>query len=179
MRAKRGPLISVDHIASAIHAVRGHRIMLDADLAAVYGVATSRLNEQVKRNQERFPPDFMFRLTRAEVTNLMSQSAISRWGGRRKLPLAFTEHGAVMLASVLNSPTAVQASIHVVRAFIQLRGALAAHRDLWRRVDELEGKYDKQFKIVFDAIRELMQPSATPQRKQIGFRAADAKTPPS
>jgi len=146
--------------------------MLDYDLASIYGVTTTRLNEQVKRNRRRFPPDFMFRLTRREVTNLISQFATSslRHGGRHKSPNVFTEHGAVMLASVLNSPAAIAASIQVVRAFIQLRGLLAAHRELARRLDELENKYDSQFKVVFRAIRELMEPPA-PTRKQIGFQA--------
>ena len=144
--------------------------MLDSDLATLYGVSTRRLNEQVKRNRHRFPPDFMFRLSAAEVTSLISQIATSNKGrgGRHKLPYAFTEHGAVMLASVLNSPVAVAASIQVVRAFVQLRGVLAAHKDLARRLDEMEGKYDAQFKVVFQAIRELMEPPAPPS-KQIGF----------
>ena len=137
----------------------------------MYGVTTTRLNQQVTRNAARFPADFMFRLTRTELTNMMSQIATSSsvWGGRRKPPNAFTEHGAVMLASVLNSPAAIAASIQVVRAFIQLRGLLASHRELARRLDELENKYDSQFKVVFRAIRELMEPPPPP-RKQIGFK---------
>lgn len=147
--------------------------MLDYDLASIYGVTTARLNEQVKRNRRRFPPDFMFRLTRREVTNLISQFATSSLGhgGRHKPPSVFTEHGAVMLASVLNSPIAVAASIQVVRAFVQLRGVLASHKELARRLDELESRYDSQFKAVFQAIRELMEPLPAP-RKQIGFRPA-------
>jgi hypothetical protein len=147
--------------------------MLDEDLALIYGVSTKRLNEQVKRNRFRFPEDFMFRLTADEARHLKSQFATSSpsHGGRRKPPYAFTEHGAVMLASVLNTPIAVQASIQVVRAFIRLRGILATHKDLARRLDELEQKYDGQFRVVFDAIRQLMAPPAQ-KRKQIGFRKA-------
>ncbi len=166
-------LAPVEDIAARIHTIRGQRVMLDSDLAALYGVTTSRLNEQVKRNRHRFPPDFMFQLTRQDVTNLISQFATSssRHGGRHKSPYAFTEHGAVMLASVLNSPIAVAASIQVVRAFVQLRGVLASHRELARRLDALESRYDAKFRVVFQAIRQLMEPP-TPPAKQIGFRQA-------
>lgn len=164
-------LAAVPDIASRIHTVRGQRVMLDSALAPLYGVTTKRLNEQFRRNRERFPADFAFRLTPGEVANLRSQSATSSsdWGGRRYRPWAFTEHGAVMLASVLNSPTAVAASIQVVRAFVQLRGVLASHKELARRLDELESRYDTKFKVVFEAIRELMEPPPPPT-KQIGFR---------
>jgi hypothetical protein len=167
-------LVPVDQITAVIHVIRGHRVMLDMDLAVLYGVTTKRLNEQVKRNRSRFPIDFMFQLTRQEATNLKSQFATSSlaWGGRRKLPHAFTEHSAVMLASVLNSPLAVKASIQVVRAFVQLRGILAAHAELVRKLHALERKYDARFGAVFNAIRELMEPSAPEERKRIGFRAS-------
>lgn len=153
--------------------------MLDADLARLYGVTTARLNEQVKRNRDRFPADFMFQLTPAEFAGLKSQIAISNRGrgGRRKRPYAFTEHGAVMLASVLNTPIAVEASIMVVRAFVQLRSMLAAHEELARKLDALERKYDTQFRVVFDAIRELMPPSGTPKPKRIGFHARSSAKP--
>ena len=145
--------------------------MLDADLAALFGVSTGRLNEQVKRNRGRFPADFMFTLTPDEAANLKSQFAISSrgWGGRRKLPNVFSEHGAVMLANVLRSRVAVEASIQVVRAFVQLREFALTHAELARRLDALEGRYDAQFKVVFQAIRELMAPP-DPPRKRIGFR---------
>ena len=132
----------VDRVLSAIHLIRGHRVMLDADLAALFDVSTGRLNEQVSRNRRRFPDDFMFELTAAEAANLRSQIATSRsgHGGRRFRPRAFTEHGAVMLASVLNTPIAVAASLQVVRAFIHLRGLLANHQDLARKLGELEKK---------------------------------------
>ncbi len=161
----------IDAIERRIYLIRGHKVMVDSDLAAIYGVSTKRLNEQVKRNVRRFPADFMFRLRKEETENLRSQFATSSWGGRRYQPLAFTEHGAVMLASVLNSQIAVSASLQVVRAFVKLRDMIASHRDLARRLDNLEKKYDAQFRGVFDAIRELMDPPK-PQEKPkppIGF----------
>lgn len=169
----RRPIVPLERIASAIHTVRGHRVMLDADLAVLYGVSTRRLNEQVTRNRARFPGDFMFKLSAREAADLTSQFATSSrgWGGRRKPPNVFTEHGAVMLASVLRSQIAVDASIQVVRAFVQLRGLIVTHAALGRRLDQLERKYNAQFKVVFQAIRELMEPPA-PARKRIGFHAA-------
>src|SRR3990172_8723040 len=152
---RRAALVPVDRIANAIHLIRGQRVMLDADLAVLYGVTTGRLNEQVRRNRARFPADFMFQLTPAEHRNLRSQFAISSStpGGRRHPPLAFTEHGAIMAASVLNSDRAVAVSIEVVRMFIRLREAILTHADLARRLDALEARYDASFKAVFDAIR--------------------------
>jgi hypothetical protein len=146
--------------------IRGQRVMLDSDLALIYGVTTKRLNEQVRRNIDRFPADFGFQLLVKEIRILRSQIATSTWGGRRYLPWAFTEHGALMLASVLSSPTAVHASIQGVRAFVRLREILGNHEDLVRRLNDLESRYDGQFKVVFDAIRQLMNP--TPERR-IGF----------
>jgi hypothetical protein len=167
--------IPPERVERRILVVRGHNVMLDADLAELYGVTTKRLNEQVKRNLGRFPHGFMFRLTKEEAQNLRSQFATSSsWGGRRYRPLAFTEHGAVMLASVLNSETAVQASIQVVRAFVRLRQILASHAELAHKLEALEKKYDAQFKAVFDAIRELMRPVSRPSR-QIGFKAEGSK----
>jgi hypothetical protein len=165
--------VPIERVEEAILLLRGERVILDVDLAALYGVTTTRLNEQVKRNQDRFPRDFAFRLTKAEFAILMSQFATSRskHGGRRKLPLAFTEHGAIMAANVLNSKGAVQASVHVVRAFVRLRQMLASNSELAGKLEELERKYDRQFKVVFDAIRQLMRPPE-PQRKQIGFTRA-------
>lgn len=163
-------IVPVERIESRILLIRGHKVMLDSDLAELYRVSTKRLNEQVRRNRERFPEDFMFQLTPEETEALRSQFATSNRGrgGRRYRPYAFTEHGAVMLASVLNSPVAVQASIQVVRAFIRLREILATHKELARKLAELEQKYDRQFKVVFDAIRELMAPPKK-ERKEIGF----------
>jgi hypothetical protein len=161
-------LIPTERIEQAILLIRGQKVMLDADLAAIYGVTTKRLNEQFKRNRDRFPADFAFQLTPEEFDNLRSQFATSSWGGRRYPPFAFTEHGAVMLAAVLNSPIAIATSVEVVRAFIRLRELLATHKELGRRLDELEAKYDKQFAVVFDAIRKLMGP-AKQKPREMGY----------
>ncbi len=167
--AKRA-FVSVQRIAKAIHTVRGHRVMLDADLALLYGVSTGRLNEQVKRNRSRFPTDFAFQLSAEDASGLISQIATSNSarGGRRKRPWVFTEHGAVMLATVLKTPIAARTSIQVVRAFVQFRQLLESNAELARKLDALEKKYDGQFRVVFEAIRELMTPQHEP-RKRIGF----------
>jgi hypothetical protein len=165
-------LVPVDLIERRIFLLRGHKVMLDSDLADLYQVLTKRLNEQVRRNAERFPDDFMFKLTLEEVTNLMSQFATSSLshGGRRKPALAFTEHGVAMLSSVLRSERAVQVNIAIMRAFTRLREMLTGHGDLVRKLDALEKKYDNQFRIVFDAIRQLMEPPADISKKRIGFQ---------
>jgi hypothetical protein len=144
--------------------------MLDADLAILYGVSTKRLNEQVRRNRSRFPDDFMFQLTREEVRSLRSQIATSKQGrgGRRYTPLVFTEQGIAMLSTVLNSERAIQVNIEIMRAFVRLREMIASHKDLARKLEALERRYDAQFKVVFDAIRELMAPPEAKKRK-IGF----------
>ncbi len=143
--------------------------MLDADLAELYGVSTKRLNEAVRRNTSRFPEDFMFRLSAEECISLRSQFATSNGrGGRRYLLYAFTEQGVAMLSGVLSSPRAVQVNIAIMRAFVQMRRMLVSHEELARKVDALEGKYDSQFRVVFDAIRALMEPPKTPKRL-IGF----------
>jgi len=167
-------LIPAERIEKAIYVLRGQRVLLDEDLAELYGVTTKRLNEQVKRNRVRFPSHFMFQLTMQEFTNLRSQIATSRWGGRRTLPYAFTEHGTVMLASVLNSAIAIQASIEIVQAFVRLRQMLASHVELARKLAVLEKKYDAQFKVVFDAIRQLMEPPPV-KRRSIGFHTEEKK----
>jgi hypothetical protein len=153
--------------------LRGYRVILDADLAALYGVETRRLNEQVKRNEGRFPRDFAFQLTPEEVDHLKSQIATSshQWGGRRKLPYVFTEHGALMAASVLNAPKAVEMSILVVRAFVRLRQILAGNRQLAAKLDELEHRvaaHDKNIVALFQAVRSLMAVPEKPARR-IGF----------
>jgi hypothetical protein len=154
-------LVRVERVQRAILVLRGRRVILDSDLAALYGVTVSRLNEQVKRNIERFPADFGFRLTREEFEALRSQIAISktaRRGGRQYLRYAFTEHGAVMAASVLNSPKAVEMSVEVVRTFVRLRGFLASHRQLAAKLEELEKKiasHDEHIVTLFDAVRSL------------------------
>jgi len=167
-------LVPVERIERAILLIRGHRVMLDADLAAIYGVETRVLVQAVKRNRDRFPGDFMFQLTKEEFDNLRSQFVTSKqWGGRRYPPYAFTEHGAVMLASVLNTPIAVQASIQVVRAFVRLREILSTHKELARKLAELEQKiekHDASIRSIFEAIRQLMAPPKE-KRRPIGFRA--------
>ena len=153
--------------------VRGHKVMLDADLAALYGVPAKVLNQAVKRNRERFPPDFMFQLTAEEHSALTSQNVtLKRGRGRHRkyLPYAFTEQGVAMLSSVLRSKRAIQVNVEIMRAFVRLRRLLASHKDLARKIEELEKKYDTQFKAVFDAIRELMRPPE-PRRRAIGFYA--------
>ncbi len=145
--------------------------MLSTDLAELYGVAPRVVVQAVKRNRDRFPGDFMFQLTKQEHAGLKSQIVISSWGGaRRATPYAFTEQGVAMLSSVLRSRRAVQVNIAIMRAFVKLREMLASNRDLARRLDEMERNYDARFKIVFDAIRELMTPTAKP-RPAIGFRS--------
>jgi hypothetical protein len=158
------------HVERKILLLRSERVMLDEDLAVLYGVETRSLVRAVKRNIARFPEDFMFQLTSEETANLRSQTGISSssHGGRRYAPYAFTEHGVTMLAAVLQSPRAVQVSIEVVRAFVRLRAMLAGNVELARKLATLERKYDAQFKVVFDAIRELMAP-ASKSRRRIGF----------
>jgi len=145
--------------------------MLSMHLAELYAVEPRVLVQAVKRNIERFPPDFMFQLTEEEYANLKSQIVISSWGGlRRATPYAFTEQGLAMLSSVLHSPRAVQVNIEIMRTFVRLRRMLGSNKDLARRLAALERKYDSQFKTVFDAIRQLMAPQPPPKRQQIGFK---------
>ncbi len=143
--------------------------MLDKDLAQLYGVTTGNLNLAVSRNKERFPDDFMFRLTNEEIQNLILQFGTSRWGGTRKAPRAFSEQGVAMLSSVLRSKRAVKVNIEIMRTFVKLREMLASHAQLSRKLDALERKYDAQFKVVFDAIRELMTPPSA-KKRPIGFK---------
>jgi hypothetical protein len=163
-------LIPHERIEQSILLIRGHKVMLDADLAGLYDVDTGALNRAVKRNLTRFPSDFMFQLTEEEDERLRSQFATSKGrGGRRYLPYAFTENGVAMLSSVLNSDRAIQVNIAIMRVFTRLRVLLASHADLLRRLDEMEKKYDEQFQVVFDAIRQLMTPPEEPQKPPIGF----------
>ena len=164
--------LPVEAVRGKIYLIRGQKVLLDEDLAELYGVETKRLNEQVRRNISRFPDDFMFQLNADENASLRSQFATlktGRGGHRKYLPSVFTEQGVAMLSSVLNSERAVQVNITIMRAFVQMREFAASNRVLTRRLDDLENKYDSQFKAVFDAIRQLM---ATPVKgeKQIGFR---------
>ena len=174
MRIKKDPRpLVAEAIAGRIVILRGERVLLDADLAELYGVETKMLNRAVKRNRDRFPDDFMFQLTEEEAGNLRYQNGTSSWGGRRYLPQAFTEHGVAMLSSVLRSRRAVMVNVEIMRAFVRLRGILAAHADLARKLAALERKYDAQFKSVFDAIRELMAPPEPKPRRRIGFISGD------
>ncbi len=163
--------VPMERVGHRIRFIRGHRVILDADLAEVYGVPTKALNQAIKRNAERFPEDFMFKLSREEADSLRSQTVTLktvRGQHRKYLPYVFTEHGAIMAASVLNSSRAIEASVYVVRAFVKMREVLTSHKELVRRLDEMEQKYDAQFKAVFDAIRALMEPPKI-QRRRIGY----------
>jgi len=161
--------VPIERIERLIFFIRGRKVMMDSDLANLYGVETKRLNEQVKRNPERFPPDFMLPLTIDEWNTLRSQIATSKRGGRRTPPNAFTEQGVAMLSTVINSKRAVQVNIQIMRTFVRLRQILSSNKAMSQRLEELEKKYDGQFRIVFDAIRQLMRKEAKP-KKQIGFQ---------
>ena len=165
--------ISPPAIEARIHEIRGLRVMLDSDLAEMYAVDTKILNKAVARNASRFPADFSFVLTSEELDNLRFQFGTSRsWGGRRYMPRVFTEQGVAMLSTVLRSRRAIDVNIAIMRAFVQLREMLSSHKELARRIDELETKYDGSFATVFDAIRELASPPAgDQQRARIGFLA--------
>src|SRR6266851_10170286 len=170
-------IVLADRIESRIFLLRGQKVMLSPDLANLYDVQLRALVQAVKRNIERFPADFMFQLSAAEFRSLKSQIVTSSWGGlRRAAPYAFTEQGVAMLSSVLHSKRAVKVNIEIMRTFVRLRALIASNKDLAKRLDELEKKYDSQFKVVFDAIRELMTPSdptpapLPPHKPRIGFR---------
>ncbi|MHB1880839.1 MAG: ORF6N domain-containing protein [Acidithiobacillus sp.] len=168
-------IVAVEMLSQRIHFIRGQKVMLDADLAELYGVTTKRFNEQVKRNLDRFPPDFMFQLDNEEHTALRSQIATSNTGrgGRRYPPYAFTEHGAIMAATVLNSAKAIEMSVFVVRAFIQLREMLSTHKELAAQLEALErtvSTHDQAIAGLINAIRELMRTPDTKSRS-IGFTA--------
>ena len=172
------PNRKIDNVERAIYLIRGQRVMLDSDLAAIYGTSTMRLNEQFRRNRKRFPDDFAFVLTREEFARLISQIAISKKGrgGRRKLPIAFTEHGAIMLASVLNSDVAVQASVRVVRAFVRLREMVAANAQLAGKLAELERRLDSHDEAIVDlfaTLRRLLEPAEPTTKREIGFHVRE------
>lgn len=169
--AALGTLVPVEVIQSKIFLIRGRKVMLDKDLAQLYGVSTGRLNEQVKRNTRRFPDDFMLRLKRNEFYSLISHFATSNRGGRRKLPHAFTEQGVAMLSSVLNSERAIEVNIQIMRVFVKLKELMISHKDLARKIEALEHKfkdYDNKFVLVFEAIKQLLAPSQSSKPK-IGF----------
>jgi len=165
--------VLLEAIGQKIYLIRGHKVMIDRDLASLYEVPTGRLNEQVKRNKRRFPDDFMFKLTKKEYENWKSQIAISnsKKMGLRRRPYAFTEHGAAMLSSVLNSEKAIQVNIAIIRAFVKLRQILSTHKELARKLEQLERKtekHDTEIQAIFEAIRQLMKPPEQPKRR-IGF----------
>lgn len=165
----KSSVIPVDRIEKSILQIGGKKVMLDADLAELYGVETRVLVQAVKRNLDRFPEDFMFQLTEEQFKNLRSQIVTSSgWGGRRYPPYVFTEQGVAMLSSVLRSSRAIQVNIEIMRAFVRLRRLLASNVELARKINDLEKKYDDQFKVVFDAIKQLMAPPEPPKRP-IGF----------
>ncbi len=188
MPKKKTALIPVERIERSILLIRGEKVMLSPDLAILYDVEPRALVQAVKRNIDRFPPDFMFQLTKKEsddlrsqiaTSNLKSQTVISSsrgWGGtRRAAPYAFTEQGVAMLSSVLRSPRAIDVNIEIVRAFVRLRQMIASNADLASKFEALERKYDARFKVVFDAIRRLMQPTESKKRRRIGFHVKPAK----
>ena len=157
-------------LESVIFTIRNHKVIIDADLAALYDVPTKALNQAVKRNEDRFPRDFVFRLTEKERLEVVTNcDHLAKLKFSRTLPMAFTEHGAIMLASVLNSPKAIEVSLQVVRTFVRLREILASHAELSRRLEELEKRHDRRFTQVFAALRELLQTPPAPERKRIGF----------
>jgi hypothetical protein len=169
----------VQRIEEMIFLIRGQRVMLDSDLAKIYGVTTKRLKEQFRRNIERFPRDFAFQLTNQEFTNMRSQIATASKRNIRHVPIAFTEHGALMLGNILNSKTAVEASIRVVRAFVWIREQLAANKELSQKLKELEsrvGEHDGAIGDLFEAIRQLLNPAEKPER-EIGFHIRENSTP--
>ena len=166
-------IVPIEVIERKIYLIRGLKVMLSNDLAGLYGVEPRVLVQAVKRNIERFPEDFMFQLNPEEFKNLKSQIVTSSWGGiRRAPPYAFTEQGIAMLSSVLNSRRAIDVNIHIIRTFVKLREMIVSHKDLSRKLNELEKKYDGQFQIVFEAIRHLIEVEEKPKRK-IGFLAKE------
>jgi phage regulator Rha-like protein len=173
------PVVMVPElIERRILLIRGQKVMLDAHLAELYGVSTKRLNEQVRRNSTRFPDDFMFQLTKDEADALRSHFATLEKGRgkhRKYLPYVFTEQGVAMLSSVLNSERAILVNVEIMRTFVRLREILATHKDLARKLEELEKKYDEQFRVVFEALRQLMTPSEPPPKRRIGFGVEEQK----
>lgn len=175
--SKDKSLIPAERIERSILLIRGQKVMLDRDLAQLYGVETKQLVRAVKRNVFRFPDDFMFQLSKDEFDNLRYHfGTSSHWGGRRYPPYAFTEQGVAMLSSVLNSGRAIKVNIEIMRAFVRLRQILSSNKELAKRLDELEKKYDAQFRVVFEAIRELMKPPET-KKRPIGFLVEEPKVP--
>lgn len=169
-------IIPIEKVERSILYIRGQKVMLDCDLAEIYGIKTKRLNEQVKRNIDRFPDDFMFQLTNIEKEEVVANcDHLTKIKFSNTYPYAFTEHGAIMLAGILNTPNAINTSIIIVRAFIKIRQLLSTHKDLIKKLTELESKYDKQFNVVFQAIRQLMSPELDKNRTKIGYKLRSNK----
>jgi len=169
-------IMPVEIIERKIYLIRAHKVLLDSDLAELYGVEVKQLKRQVRRNIKRFPEDFMFQLQKEEYESLRSHfGALKRGEHAKYFPYAFTEQGVAMLSSVLNSDRAIEVNIQIMRAFVKLREMLSTHKDLARKLAEMEKKYDTQFKVVFDAIRQLMKPDETKSKKPIGFRREPEK----
>ena len=167
------PVIADQIVMEKIYLIRGQKVMIDSDLSALYQVETKRLNEQVSRNRERFPEDFMFQLTIDEFENLKSQIATSSWGGKRKLPSAFTEQGVAMLSSVLNSSTAIRVNIQIIRVFTKMRALLMTHKDILLQLEKVENKlskHDEDLTLIFQYLKKLLTPPPQPPRERIGFR---------
>ena len=172
-------LIPVSDIERQIFLIRGHKVMIDRDLAELYRVTTGNLNLAVKRNKKRFPDDFVFQVTKGEFQNLILQSAISRWGGIRKMPYVFTEQGVAMLSSVLHSETAIDVNIQIIRIFTKMRELLSSHKDILLKLEKLEkklmkqdartNKHEEEIGVLFEAIKQLVSPASEP-RKRIGYK---------
>jgi len=174
-KKQKSDLIPLEAIAGKILFIREQKVMLDKDLASLYGIKTGDLNKAVTRNVDRFPDDFMFRLTKEEFKNLKFHFGTSSWGGTRKPPRVFTEHGILMLSSVLNSKKAIEVNIAIMRTFVKLRQMMASHADLARKIKEMEKKYDEQFQIVFEAIQQLIEPPEEEKKGRIGFNVKEKK----
>jgi hypothetical protein len=175
-KSTKSVMIPDEFLMNKIYLIRGQKVMLDMDLAELYQVETKRLNEQVKRNELRFPADFMFRLTKTEFENLKSQFATSSWGGTRKLPLAFTEQGVAMLSGVLNSETAIRVNIRIIRVFTKMRELLLTHKDILLQLEKMENKlasHDQDITVIFDYLKQLLNPPALPPCNKIGFKRKD------
>jgi len=171
-RTNKELMIPDELVMNKIYIIRGKKVMLDEDLAELYQVETKRLNEQVRRNNDRFPDDFMFKLTKKEFENLKSQIATSSWGGRRKLPLAFTEQGVSMLSGVLNSETAIRVHIQIIRIFTRMREMIMTHKDILLQLEKMEKKlagHDEDITLIFQYLKQLLNPPQPPRRK-IGFK---------
>ena len=176
-KAKKSTVLADEIIISKIYLIRGQKVLLDKDLAPMYGVTTGNLNKAVKRNLKRFPDDFMFQLSPEEFNNLIFQNGISSWGGTRKMPYAFTEQGVAMLSSVLNSDTAIEVNIRIIRIFTKMRELLSTHKDILIKLEQLEKTVtanDEDIQTIFSALKQLLNPLQVP-RQRVGYRRSNEK----